>query len=137
MQALKSHSSEIVLVLILIILSACSRIYYGGEQGFMIVWKGELSFPDTIVSLEDMIKLPQKDLLAAHRSVYYQLEDMGLLENSDQHTLEKVRRKKETRTHSNSAPNSFPAPTQDPSSDQEPDTNKQGAPTNGETAPPS
>lgn len=91
MQALKSHSSEIVLVLILILLFACTRIYYGGEQGVMIVWKGELNLSDTLVNLDEMLNMPPQKLLEQHHSIYNQLEDMGML-NTDQ-TLQDLRKK--------------------------------------------
>lgn len=94
MQALKAHSSELVLVLIMVLLFACARVYLGGTQGCMFVWKGELNFADTVVSLDDMVRLPAKELLAQHRSVYYQLEDMGFLEESDAAELNKLRKKR-------------------------------------------
>ena len=93
MQGLKARSSEIVLVVMLVLLCACIRVYYGGEQVFMIVWKGEVGFADTVVSLEDMLKMPRADLLARHRSVFFQLEDMGFLDESHEQMLEYVRRK--------------------------------------------
>lgn len=97
MDVLKSRSSEIVLVLMLVLLFGCIRVYYGGEQAFMIVWKGELSFADTLVSLDDMIKMPRTQLQGHHRSVYYQLEEMGYLDDGHEQLLEHVREKNRAR----------------------------------------
>ncbi|MBY0550076.1 MAG: hypothetical protein K2W95_22565 [Candidatus Obscuribacterales bacterium] len=97
MEVLKSRSSEIVLVLMLVLLFTCIRVYYGGEQAFMIVWKGELSFADTLVSLEDMIKMPRTQLQGQHRSVFYQLEEMGYLDDSQEELLQHVRKKNRAR----------------------------------------
>lgn len=97
MEVLKSRSSEIVLVLMLLLLFSCIRVYYGGEQAFMIVWKGELSFADTLVSLEDMIKMPRTQLQGQHRSVFYQLEEMGYLDDSQEELLQHVRKKTRAR----------------------------------------
>jgi len=49
----------------------------------MVVWKGELTFHDTLVDLDDMAKLPREELLKDHRSVLCQLEDMNLVETND------------------------------------------------------
>lgn len=97
MEVLKSRSSEIVLVLMLVLLFSCIRVYYGGEQAFMIVWKGEMSFADTLVRLEDMIKMPRTQLQGQHRSVFYQLEEMGYLDDSPEELLQHVRKKARAR----------------------------------------
>lgn len=93
MKAIKSHSSELVLLLMMVLLLAASRIYYGGQPGCMIVWKGELTFADTLVDLEEMVKLPPQELLAKHRTVFFQLEDMGMLDDAEDQQIEKMRRK--------------------------------------------
>lgn len=72
--------SELVLAAVLVLLIAMTRIYYGPGQTPMVVWKGEITFHDTLVNLPEVTTMPQDQLLQAHKSVFYQLEDMDLIE---------------------------------------------------------
>lgn len=82
---LSAHFSELGLILALIGIFALVRFYYnyGGEQPLMIVWKGELSFKDTFVNLHDFVNQPRTELERDHKSVLWQLEDMGIMDPGD------------------------------------------------------
>ena len=82
-------ATEIALLAILVLLVSLIRVYYGGDRGIMIVWKGELSFHDTLVNLAEITRTPKEELLKHHRSVLYQLEAMDLIEQDVE--LESVR----------------------------------------------
>jgi hypothetical protein len=87
--------SEIALLLGLILLFSVIRIYYGGSQGLMIVWKGEVSFKDTLVNLTELEKLPKQELQQQHPSVYWQMLAMDLVE--DDHDLDIIRKRRQLR----------------------------------------
>lgn len=82
--------SELVLLTILVLLVALSRVYWGEGYFPMVVWKGELTFHDTFVNLGQITKLPHDELLKTHKSVLYQLEDMQVITGSDPE-LESIR----------------------------------------------
>lgn len=98
---MKSHISELVLVVVLVLLVLAVRVYYGGHDGLMIVWKGELGFKDTLVNLPEVMALPKAQLTRDHKSVLWQLEEMGLMEPDD--LPEKTRKRLEKRTPDNAA----------------------------------
>jgi hypothetical protein len=75
-----------------VLLFSVIRIYYGGNQGLMIVWKGEITFNDTLVNLTELEKMPKKDLQREHPAVYWQMLAMDLVE--DDHDLEIVRKRR-------------------------------------------
>lgn len=61
------------------------RIYIGEPGGFIWVWKGEPGFNDTVVDLKKVITMPREELKQSHGDVMWQLEDMGLIEESSEH----------------------------------------------------
>jgi hypothetical protein len=95
MKKIPIRLSEIALLLGLVFLFSVIRIYYGGAQGLMIVWKGELSFKDTIVNLSDLERMPKQQLQQEHPSVYWQMLAMDLVE--DDHDLDIIRKRRELR----------------------------------------
>jgi hypothetical protein len=78
MVKLASRSSEILLLAVLLVIVGFIRIYIGGAEGFMVVWKGEFGYNDTIVNLNDFYKIPKNEAIAQHHNVLYQLEEMGI-----------------------------------------------------------
>lgn len=75
-----ARTSEILLVTILLVIIGFTRVYYGGPDGLMVVWKGEFGFKDTIVDLANFYAIPHNVALAEHPNVLYQLEEMGLVD---------------------------------------------------------
>jgi hypothetical protein len=75
---LASRSSEILLLALLLVIVGFTRVYFGGPEGVMVVWKGEFGYNDTFVNLDDFYKIPKKEAAAQHAQVLYQLEEMGL-----------------------------------------------------------
>jgi hypothetical protein len=73
-----SHRSEIVLGVILLVIVGFVRIYVGGNEGFMMVWKGEFNYNDTLVNLDDIEKMSHDEIAKTHPAVLYQLEEMGI-----------------------------------------------------------
>lgn len=76
--AIPKHTSEILLVAVLLVMVGFVRVYVGGEAGPMVVWKGEFGYKDTIVNLSDFYKMPKNVAVAEHGTVVYQLEEMGM-----------------------------------------------------------
>lgn len=90
---MRSRISEVVLLLCLLILIGLIRVYYGGSQGLMVVWKGELSYKDTFVNLKEILNQPKESLIADHPSVYFQLLGMDVLDDQqDQSRVQTIRR---------------------------------------------
>jgi hypothetical protein len=83
------------LLLGLVLLCSMIRIYYGGAQGLMIVWKGEVTFRDTLVSVSQFEAMPKTELQTQHASVYSQMLAMDLVE--DDHDLQVIRKRREVR----------------------------------------
>lgn len=77
---LSAHATEIALIVLLLVIVALTRVYYGDSSGLMVVWKGEFTLADTFVNVKEMANLPRSELEAQHRDVFYQMEDMGLIE---------------------------------------------------------
>jgi len=77
---LPERACELGLLLGLVFLLSLVRIYYGGSQGLMVVWKGEPTFQDTLVDVSKMIEMPPNELSEKHRSVLYQLEAMDIID---------------------------------------------------------
>lgn len=73
-----SHRSEIVLGVILLVIVGFVRIYVGGNEGFMMVWKGEFNYNDTLVNLDDIERMSHEEIAKTHPAVLYQLEEMGI-----------------------------------------------------------
>ena len=84
--------SELVLIVGLVFLVGLIRIYYGGSQGLMVVWKGDWTFRDTLVNLVSLQNMPREQLLKQHKSVFWQLEAMDLLEDDQDLQVIKSRR---------------------------------------------
>lgn len=76
-------ASEILLLLFLLAIVGFTRVYYGGPQGPMFVWKGEFSYKDTLVSLPDFMKIPHEQALIQHPKLVDQLEEMGMIDSPD------------------------------------------------------
>lgn len=85
--------SPIVLGALLIVLLSATRVYIGGPDGMIVVWKGELSFNETVVNLADYVNLP-KDELAKHPQLFTQMEEMDLLNPSYERPLKRKRIRK-------------------------------------------
>jgi hypothetical protein len=78
-----NRTSELILLLVLLLLVGFARVYYGGEDGLMFVWKGEFGFKDTLVNLPEILALPPDELAREHPSMLSQLEGMGFFGNED------------------------------------------------------
>ena len=91
MASIQNRFSELVLAAMVILLVSLVRIYYGGSQGIMVVWKGEPSFKDTVVNLSELMRLPAEELRTNHPSVHWQLVAMDLLEETAE--LDNVRQR--------------------------------------------
>lgn len=96
----RSRVSEIVLFCMLVLLLASMRIYWDTPEGLIWVWKGEPSFTDTVVDLKSLLALPRTELKNHHHDVMWQLEDMGFIEESQEHAQrrQKVRNRKELKS---------------------------------------
>jgi hypothetical protein len=80
---ISTRASEILLVAILLVMVGFTRIYYGGADGLMVVWKGSFGYRDTLVNLSDFYNLPRVQAAADHPHVLYQLEEMGLMDPTE------------------------------------------------------
>ena len=86
MKTLKAWIPCIVLILLLFVLIAATRIYVSPAD-LLFVWKGGLSFNDTVVNLDDYTDSPtmadiadvRKGLALKNPELLAQMEDMGLL----------------------------------------------------------
>lgn len=87
-----SRLSEALLVVLLVLLVACMRIYVGGPDGIIWVWKGAPSFNDTVVELKNFQAMPREELKKSHYDVLWQLEDMGFIENLEHAKLRQHKR---------------------------------------------
>lgn len=76
---IQSRASEILLVIVLIGLVGFTRVYFGGPDGIMVVWKGNFGFADTFVNLGDILNLPPS-AVSEHQDVFYQLQEMGMVD---------------------------------------------------------
>jgi hypothetical protein len=76
-----AHVSEVILLAILVAIVAMTRVYYDEGTGPMVVWKSEISLKDTLVKISDFAKMPRAELEKQHPDVFYQMEDMGLLDS--------------------------------------------------------
>lgn len=83
MVRVSNRQSEIILIAILVAITGFTRIYYGGTEPPRVVWKSEFGYGDTLVNLNDLLKMPRAEILQQHPSVLYQLEEMGLMEVQD------------------------------------------------------
>ncbi len=75
--------SEIGLVVVLVAMLGLVRVYYGGGCGLVFVWKGEFSYNDTLVNLDDIMKLPKEVVKEEHPSVYFQMAALDLFEDAN------------------------------------------------------
>jgi hypothetical protein len=93
--------SELFLAGIMIMLLGLTRIYYGGNEGIIVVWKGHLSLTDTLVNLSETLALPREVLITEHPEVLAQLEEMNLINsgNSSDELIYKRRLAKEKSKH--------------------------------------
>lgn len=99
--------SPLVLCALFILLVAATRVYVGGPGGVIFVWKGELSFIDTVVNLVDYANLPKEEL-AKHPQLVMQMEEMDLLDPSNEGFEKRKRIRKNSAKKENSQ-----APAQD------------------------
>ncbi|HEY9790058.1 MAG TPA: hypothetical protein V6D22_06660 [Candidatus Obscuribacterales bacterium] len=81
------HVSELILLVILLMIVAMTRVYYDDGAAPMVVWKSELSLKDTLVKISEFAKMPRTDLETEHPDVFYQMEDMGLLDSETSATV--------------------------------------------------
>lgn len=70
--------SPVVLCILLLVLISAIRVYIGGPEGVVFVWKDELSFTDVVVNIADYANLPRSEL-AKHPKLLIQMEEMDLL----------------------------------------------------------
>lgn len=114
---MSTRTSEILLIAILVVIVGFTRIYFGGPDGFMVVWKGEFGYKDTIVNLEQFSQIPVAQAQSEHPNVVFQLEEMGFFDPfSGKPQRKPVSRPESPKTD---LPSNNPA---------EPGTPKQGAP---------
>ena len=83
MTKLKPWLPSIALIFLMILLIAAARVYIGGPDGIEIVWKGELSFADTVVNLADYVGIPKDEFSRNFKnpSLISQMEEMGLFDD--------------------------------------------------------
>jgi hypothetical protein len=74
--------SELLLLILLLVMIGFVRVYYGGETGLIFVWKGQFSYMDTLVNLDEVRKTSRFELQRDRPLMYWQLEEMGLYEPS-------------------------------------------------------
>jgi len=79
---MRARFSELALLGVLVLLLALVRIYYGGDRGLMVVWKGEPTFKDTLVDLPQMMSMPADAIKREHPSVHWQLVAMDILDEN-------------------------------------------------------
>lgn len=79
----------IYIAVVIVILTASFRVYYGGNIGLKIVIKKSFSFKDNIVNLDDIFGQPRIAVAINHPAVKQQLEDMGIIE-TDEKVKEKI-----------------------------------------------
>lgn len=96
-KALNSLAPLLVLLLLFVIIVLASRVYIGGPDGLMIVWKGVLSADDTVVNLHDYAGVPREQL-EKKPQLLMQMEEMHLLDP----VFVKVRRKSRIKKDSGS-----------------------------------
>lgn len=84
----------ILLVVGLVALVALIRIYWGGEQGVMCVWKAQPAFVDTVVYIPEVTALPKEDLVKDHPGVWEQLVVMDLVNEEHEAKLQQIRTKR-------------------------------------------
>jgi hypothetical protein len=91
---MKAWIPSIVLIALMLLLIAASRVYVGGPDGIEVVWKeGEISFVDSVVNVADYVGTPRAEFAAKKPALFAQMEDMGLLE-PDQYKHRRRRIKK-------------------------------------------
>ena len=90
--------SPLVLGILLLAIVSASRVYIGGPEGLMVVWKGGFSFDDTVVNIYDYANLPREQL-ERKPLLFQQMKDMDLLDpDSDgDHAWKKKRIRKNSR----------------------------------------
>lgn len=91
---MSKHVTLILLVVALVGLVALVRIYWGGDQGVMCVWKTQPSFVDTVVYIPEVTALPKEDLVKDHPGVWEQLVVMDLVSEEHEAKLEQIRQKR-------------------------------------------
>lgn len=91
---MSKHLTLILLVVGFIGLVALIRIYWGGEQGVMCVWKTQPSFVDTVVYIPEVTALPKEDLVKDHPGVWEQLVVMDLVNEEHEAKLAQIRQKR-------------------------------------------
>lgn len=72
----------------MMLLVAAMRVYIGGPDGVTVVWKGDLTFADTVININDYLGLPASEF-QKHPLLLGQMEDMGFF---DEETPRKYRR---------------------------------------------
>lgn len=91
---ISSRVSEVLLLLLLVLLVASMRIYIGGTEGIIWVWKGMPSFTDTVVDLKTFQSMPRDELRKYHHDVLWQLEDMGFVDSLEHAKLKQQHKKR-------------------------------------------
>ena len=98
--------SPVVLCALLLVLISATRVYIGGAEGVIFVWKGGFSFNDTVVNIADYANLTKEEL-AQHPALLTQMEDMDLL---NQDFERPIRRKRIRKNSDNPEATQAPAP---------------------------
>jgi hypothetical protein len=91
---MSKHLTLILLVVALVGLVALIRIYWGGDQGVMCVWKTQPSFVDTVVYIPEVTALPKEDLVKDHPGVWEQLVVMDLVNEEHEAKMAQIRQKR-------------------------------------------
>ena len=91
---MSKHLSLVLLLVALIGLIAFVRVYWGGEQGVMFVWKTEPSFTDSFVYVPEVTALAKEDLDNDHPGVWEQLVAMDLINEEHEAKLSQIRQKR-------------------------------------------
>ncbi len=95
---LNSWLPSVLLIAVMLLLIAATRVYVGGPDGIEVVWKGELSFENTVVNLLDYSGLP-RSAFARYPALMAQMEEMGFFDYEDSYRgLRKKHRIKKTTT---------------------------------------
>ncbi|MBX9686115.1 MAG: hypothetical protein K2X27_05405 [Candidatus Obscuribacterales bacterium] len=110
---MKAWAPTIILILVMFLLIAATRVYIGGPDGIEVVWKGELNFADTVVNVVDYVGLPRREF-GKRQLLLAQMEQMGLWdEDGDRVVLHRKRRSSQNEKTEEVREEESPAPKKD------------------------
>jgi len=91
---MSKNISLVLLLVALVGLVACVRVYWGGDQGLMFVWKTQPSFTDTFVYMPEVTALTKEDLVKDHPGIWEELVVMDIVNEEQEAKLAQIRHKR-------------------------------------------